>query len=349
MLIQIEAFDPLFFRDGKPFSAGGDIWADGAGLPMPSVIYGALRATYAVHHAIPPEQIEEKTKNFRITDLYYSVRGHRYLLPAPLDLAVEEKPEKTYHGYYYYRRPISSKIITNFGFSEVIMPEKQSLKESLGFLIQETSFRNYLQGKKKNIYLKKIKEYLHEEPKIGIVYNMATHSVEEGFLYRVGTQRFEIKLSVEIEGLNDFPKKGLMKLGGEGKAARFDSISNFGSKIIPKEHSLKKGSVFKLYLASPAIFHQGAYPDLERFGFSCKLITAAIPKPVAIGGFDIQKNRPKPTYQVVPAGAVYYYRNDNDDPKLIIEKLHQKMISDVYSEQGFGLSFIANLPLESKK
>lgn len=42
----MEAFDTLFFRDGKPFSMGDDVWANGVFPPYPSTLYGALRASY---------------------------------------------------------------------------------------------------------------------------------------------------------------------------------------------------------------------------------------------------------------------------------------------------------------
>ena len=48
--IVLDAFDTLFFRDGKPFFMGDDTWADGIFPPPPSVISGALRTGYFSHH-----------------------------------------------------------------------------------------------------------------------------------------------------------------------------------------------------------------------------------------------------------------------------------------------------------
>ncbi len=161
----------------------------------------------------------------------------------------------------------------------------------------------------------------------------------EGRLYRVEMQRFkDLKIVVEISGLDNFPESGLLKLGGEAKAARFGLARK---ATVTWETPPLDGQFFKLYLATPAIFKQGAFPDLTPFGIEAKLIVAATTKPLAIGGFDMQAGKPKAMYQAAPAGSVYYYQSTA--PQAVIEKLHGRSISAVYPEQGFGLAWIARL------
>ncbi len=51
------------------------------------------------------------------------------------------------------------------------------------------------------------------------------------------------------------------------------------------------------------------------------------------------KRKPKPMFKAVPAGSVYFFEllegNANQ-----LEKFHQKSISDIYPEQGFGICYI---------
>ncbi|HEC25711.1 MAG TPA: hypothetical protein ENI54_06865, partial [bacterium] len=50
MIVEIDALDTLFFRDGKPFTMAENRWADTVFPPFPSVIYGALRSAYFANH-----------------------------------------------------------------------------------------------------------------------------------------------------------------------------------------------------------------------------------------------------------------------------------------------------------
>ena len=62
-----------------------------------------------------------------------------------------------------------------------------------------------------------------------------------------------------------------------------------------------------------------------------------------VGGFDIRNRRPKPTYYAVPQGSVYYFELIEGKIEDVIEKIHGKSISEKYSEQGFGISFVGGV------
>ena len=85
MIIEIEALDTLFFRDGKPFSMGEEVWADGVFPPSPSVIYGALRSAYFANNSNELDRANESddpTSNLEITSIYYRFKNANYL-PLP--------------------------------------------------------------------------------------------------------------------------------------------------------------------------------------------------------------------------------------------------------------------------
>jgi CRISPR-associated protein Cmr3 len=356
MLLEIEALDTLFFRDGKAFAAGEDVWADSTGLPTPAGIYGALRAAYAVRHGIAPEDIEVRTKSLKIAGLHYAVPGKPCLMPAPLDLGVDEDG-KDREAHFAKCVPLPG-VVSNFTLPKILefpRVDGKTLTVAEHRLLAENPLKRYLKGEARNLKVDDLRDYVCAEPKIGIARNNATHSAEEGRLYRVEMRRFatfrknketknykehHLKLVVEISGLKNFPESGLLKLGGEAKAARFTQADE-DDAVTWNAPNLDGQQFFKLYLATPAIFKGGTFPTLPP-EVDATLIATATAKPLAIGGFDIRKGKPKPMYQAVPAGSVYYYQS-NTAPQTIIEKLHRRSISAVYSEQGFGLALIASL------
>ncbi len=155
MLLEIEALDTLFFRDGKAFAAGEDVWADSAGLPSPAGIYGALRTAYAVAHGIAPEAIEERTKDLKITGLHYAVPGKPCLLPAPLDLGVAEDG-KDRHAYFAKRIALSG-VMSNFTLPEALTFTGKNIVMAEHHLLAETPFKRYLKGEARNLNVDNLK------------------------------------------------------------------------------------------------------------------------------------------------------------------------------------------------
>ena len=121
------------------------------------------------------------------------------------------------------------------------------------------------------------------------------------------------------------------------------------------KESIQSTGKFKLYFATPSIFKNGWLPswlDCDTFSgkyppgqlspIHLKLVTAAVGKPVTVGGWNMAKGEARRTYRAVPAGSVYYFeltdRNQVDD---LIAAFHYQNISDKRSEEGFGLALIA--------
>ena len=201
----------------------------------------------------------------------------------------------------------------------------------------------------------KLSDYIISEPKLGIDLDKNSRTAMDQMLYRVGMLRPESKLhrggnSLQVSLLVDFadiemPPKGLMKVGGEGKAVFYETVTGIGIN-----RPVLTGKRFKLYLASPAVFENGWLPswlDKETMtgsycGINIRLLTAAVGKYVSVGGFDMQKKRPKTMRRAVPAGSVYYFElADSADMASVTEVFHGVNISEHKSSQeGFGLVFV---------
>lgn len=219
-------------------------------------------------------------------------------------------------------------------------------------LIESDQFTKYMAGHDRTFTFAKISDKVLLEPKVGIRINENTGTSDEGKLYRVGMNRLDnLSLLIEFEGL-DVPEKGLMKLGGEGKAASYKQYSNQNFLINPSiTNANNNNNMFKLYLSTPAIFDQGWIPKwvnkdnlmYEYQGLKLKLLTASIGRYRSIGGFDMKTRKPKPMQKVVPAGSVYYFEIIKGNFEKAFSEFNNKAISDVNPEQGFGIAHVGCL------
>ena len=345
MIIEIDALDTLFFRDGKPFTMGEDVWANGMFPPNPSVIYGALRSRYFSENISELDKAnnnDDPTKNLVIKGIYLK-RDEDFLFPYPLDCVLNKESNEISR-----LKMKKNNMISSFSMSNILLNESSNAKvESLNNnLIDDLSLSDYLEGSSAGF--SKIDSIFNIEPKIGIGRDRLTGTSEDGKLYRVGLIRLleDIKIIVEFENLT-IDKIGILKLGGEGKGANYKSIVTgfeYNEKL-----DISEGT-FCLYLLTPALLKKGWIPsfiDEETkngtvVGCEIKLLTGAIGKFVNIGGFDMKNNKPKVMLKAVPAGSVYYFKFKGDFNK-IQEELNLKSISDYRENEGFGISIIGRV------
>ena len=362
MNIRLTAIDTLFFRDGKPFTMGENSWADSVFPPLPSVVYGALRSAYFAEHIEEFRDLMDnkrlnkptfdKTCSLNITGFYLAVKDDVYL-PLPLD-CVKKKGDSVNQVFTleFSQAPNISSCPTKY----VLSPPKNLALDMLeGAYFKQSVFEQYLSGKDKIFEYETLHKYMVEEPKIGIGIEGLTGTASESMLYRVGMLRLEGKVGDEIRApLNmfvdyegfDLPRYGILKLGGEGKSVTYETAYKFN--ISRPE---LKNSIFRLYLATPAILKNGWLPgwvDLKTlegdyFGIKLELLSAVVGKYVSVGGFDMVEKKSKQMYRAVPAGSVYYFKvkNKSDLPK-VIDKFHGVSISDEMAEKGFGLAYVGS-------
>jgi CRISPR-associated protein Cmr3 len=376
MLIKIRPLDTLFFRDGKPFTKGEDNWATTTFPPSPSVIYGALRSSYFSHHIDELPKAAEKddpTKNLRITAFYFADSENNIYLPLPED-CIQKKDQKT-SGLLLNLVKIEgivSSCPANYCLKPPKLKDNGQVERINDGLIKLDSLNEYLKGKKKTFQIKqekkknngkasfsiiKLQEKVLLEPKVGIGLDRkkGTADTETGLLYHVSMNRLkDFYIMIEFDGL-ELEKKGLLKLGGEGKVVSYDKEK----ELIFNVDKLKfEDNKFKLYLSTPGIFDNGWFPGWldqktlrgtytdpqTKEEIELELLTAAIGKYKSQGGFDMKKKRPKPMYRMVPSGSVYYFKVLNrDTAQQAYDILNRKAISDVYKEQGFGLAYVGKI------
>jgi len=371
MTIEIEALDTLFFRDGKPFEKGDDVWATGMFPPLPSVLYGVLRSAYLAQNDIGLEVVEKATSGLKIKNIAYYVnlrnrdeedKTERLQFPLPLDLVIEKEPEESLtaeENKTDYRSEFNS-------YDGILMDENRAIKYShldqlpivpkhiLGYkkeidvesiehgFIDKHLLEGYLSGTT-TIEIRKLSELYQSEPKIGISRNNATRTTSEGNLYRVGMIRTtDVRIVVEFEGL-ELKDKGILKIGAENKLAFY---SEFTENAAPKVELDLNGEEFKIYLATPAFFEQGYYPSkiFKDQGIKAELLSCVVGKYINIGGFDMVKKAPKEMRKAVPAGSVYHYKLTGD-LKAFFEYIQENGISEFEEKkgEGFGIAYMSNI------
>lgn len=351
--IHIEAIDTLFFRDGKPFSMGEDVWADGIFPPLPSVIYGALRSAYMFQQGVTsPQKVINDKKDFKIHNIYLLVNDKPYFT-MPLDLVKfkDEDENESKKIYFLKREPL------NTGSNEtkeiLYAPLRKKVDELNKGILAANRFKHYLEYNEEKIHVESLTDYIISEPKIGIArdnISRTTSGEAEGKMYRVNMQRLEnkngnsLKIAVEYENLT-LDDTGIIRLGGENKSVFYKHIEQ--SKV-PDFHLRPenlKSDILRVYLNTPAILENGYCPKIFLNSNDFELLTYAIGKPLFAGGFDMAKKVPKPMYKAVPAGSVYYLKAKN--PHQVFGHLYQNNPFDEiegFAEQGFGKFYIGTTP-----
>ncbi len=361
MWYEIIPNDTLFFRDGRPFSMGAETWANSIFPPYPSTVYGAIRSWLIFEKGnlkdfkdgkFKEELGTEKEKGSLHIKGPFLKKDNELYLPCPLDLVkIKDKKSKNEKNKLY-RLLLTKKsplFVSDYPFDHLLLWQQKDQAEDTEGYLSLTYLKSYLNGKD-DIRLSEQKEFFELEPKIGIARERTTLTSKDGHLYRVPLIRLEKEVSIliKIEDVKDIPESGIIQIGGEGKTAKIKKVSNLIEDFENFDVELKD-KIFKIYFATPPIFNKGWLPSwIDESSFEgnykeikLKLICACIGKYKSVGGWDMAKNKPKHLRNVIPPGSVYYFQIlDDSDTDKIKDAFHFKNISDVFPEEGFGLTFI---------
>jgi len=357
--LHLKAMDTLFFRDGKPFTMGEDSFAGGAFPPSPSVIYGFLRSNFFGEHMGEFRKMldsgADRTLDLEITSLlltWNSEDERKHLFPAPLDLRYRHKTTGDGFDIDSNRLALLSKDRSNFNLSHIIVSDEYGKSEDptgRGFLTEE-QFNAYLAGSMPRNCMD-LKESVLSESKVGLGLDTATSTAATGRLYALEMKRtasfhngkeVEIGISVGYRGLT-VADRCVNRMGGEGKMV---NVSEADAPPISVQQNLAKEKYLCIYLATPAMFEQGAFPHDLFSKLGVEVFAAAIGRAEHVGGWDMVNRRPKPMLKAVPAGSVYYVQpKDGSGFSNDFLKAHGTCISDTvngqdYAKQGFGLAYI---------
>jgi CRISPR-associated protein Cmr3 len=347
MYLFLEAIDVWLFRDGRPFDARSDHRAESLFPPFPSVMQGAIRSHHLVVKNVDLRDSKQIESAVGTTDDYKTLRlrgpflakkeGEKVIryLPVPAH-AVPGKD-----GYIALTPRDQPDIVkTSAPTPMLLLSNEEPQKKEFGQWLREDRLRELSKLGAKSVVTGELETNLFaREPRLGIARDDARRTTEEGALYEVEFIRphNDIGLFVEVEGYDGWPQTGIMRIGGEGRGARFEEVKAepwpVPSGSLPKR--------FLIYFATPTYFAQGWQPDSWRrfFEGEVTLQTAAVNRFQSLGGFDWAKDPKdpkahKPARRYVPAGAVYFFTSDGH--ARLKPGLTQNAITDAGAEIGFG-------------
>ncbi len=190
------------------------------------------------------------------------------------------------------------------------------------------------------------------EPRIGVGIDPSDRSARRGQLYLRDVVRLEegmdrraglivqVSQSLDIDG-------EIGRLGGDGRMVRIHRV-----RPLPAMGPPAVEGRFKVYFASPTWFEGGWRPrwiDESRLdgaipgtAVRVRLVSAITGDPIAIGGWDLKHQRPRPLRPLVGPGAIYFFEIRDGDPQEAVHALHGQPLCDEpsMSKAGFGLAFI---------
>ena len=403
MYMLIEPLDVLFFRDSRPFGAGDNHTGQGGQMPAAQPFAGAVRSAVLAEILASrgqsfqafgsDEKLTAAAKEIGTPDSYgdFSLRGPfaaqqdngavSLQLPLPLDLLREkdEQESVTVRGMLplmgmldkvHRRRRETAPLWLRQEVPPGPLSDKIVLDKQLGQYLKNDNGRPQMHADS---------GFTTTEKRVGIALT-ADRNAEPGHLYATEFLRLQEQSGlrrgfVVQTNVVSLPEQGLLKLGGEGRAAQYTCLpdhepQDWLSLVQGKEKrnikaKVVKNKFFKLYLATPALFAQGWLPDfidpqtltlkqdslLAQRQFDVRLVSAAVGKPLSIGGWDLAKQCPKPMYKAVPGGSVYFCECLAGDMAELFELFHGSTVLQQCSGQddlaqlaaiGYGFTLVGS-------
>ncbi len=194
------------------------------------------------------------------------------------------------------------------------------------------------------------------ETRLGIVLDTQSGTTQDGALYTTEAVSFcaGAGFLVGIEGDHgQLPSAGLLRLGGDGKGARYYRIAGYEPPTPPQ---ILSGCGFRLILTTPGIFTGGWLPEqvtrqadgsfhLNGDGFSARLVCAAVGRNDVISGWDLANWQPKTAQRVAPAGSVYWFDELSGDADKLAAWVNQGLWGEHPDRQrraeGFNQALLA--------
>lgn len=349
MKLQLDALDPLFFRDGRPFALGEESYADGIFPPLPSTVRGALRSMWMSERLGVPDADKDAlaaaSSGVELAYFGLGIAGSP-VFPSPFDLFFPQPKKGTPAEPMKLMDKISASSCPP-EVSHLFKAGADGKTESVhGHLLDFETMQRYVNGDNTSKFETiRLSELVKHEHKIGIGRDRELNRTKDGLLFRLVANRFEdekqggLSLLVELNAPESQPFKlashAVLPLGGERRSVTAKTSS---AELLPKRPTIR-GKFLKIVLFTPALCNSW-FPEIS--GLS--LVAAAVGKPVSVGGWDVLKQQPKPMRRAIPAGSVFLFQAESEaKANEMAEQLHGESICNPGEDQmnGFGLCLVS--------
>lgn len=336
----LQPLDVLYLRGNKLFGEAGS-YGEAMMPPWPSLAAGAIRSrmmadanadfgSFAQGQRLRDDTLHQTLgtpaapgtfaiSQFRVARRLADGRIEA-CYPLPADVVVQEVANAIIVNSLK-PQALASDIASSAATLQVpILAEAERAKAKAGYWLLEAGWSAYLSGQPLNErHLVKVSDLWKTDARIGIALNATSRSAADGALFTADTIAMQknVGFLVGVDGAQGLlPNDGLVRLGGDGRAAAVQPITH----VAPTSDfaRIDKTRRFKLVLTTPGIFSGGwMLPGLgddhvwQINGLTARLLSAAVPRNEVISGWDLAaingKGHPKAAERVAPAGSVYWF------------------------------------------
>ncbi len=350
----LEPLDVLFLRGNKLFGDPGS-YGESLVPPWPSVAAGALRSRMLADDGVdlpafaagrvthPTLGTPENPGAFRVTTFQMARRfadGRvEALVAPPADLVISEMDGKAALVRALKPSAPAAGVLSSSPLPNLpVLAEAERGKSASGYWLTEAGWQQYLAGKTPlPVELIKSIELWRIDPRVGVGLDATTRRAADGRLFsvqavamikrghRIGTKKgnagekpiladYEVGFLAGVAGAMP-PASGMVRLGGDGRAAAIHSAAPNATE--PDYAAISLAKRCRLVLAVPGIFPEGwQLPGTDAAGrfhlgeVSGRLVCAAVPRAEVVSGWDLAalngKGQPKSARRAAPAGSVYW-------------------------------------------
>ncbi len=367
-IVRIEAFDPLLFRDGRPFAAElGALDARSLTVPMPSTIAGFIRTFVGNQQRWAWDDEGFRASQIKMhAPLLYRLQGAEaqgeFVFPAPADALVycDQNDTLQVDVLVPYEPPEGSGCILP---NPKLKPLKVSVaaKPAGGYNFWKWSdMKSWLLGEGQppseriEALSREVRTHVEIDDASGTSKDRHLFTVEFRtfeHLHRNGVVYYRWAMLARVALPDDLavPLNGVGTLGGERRASFLHETQVWLECPETIRNALSHARKVRMVLATPAIFKDGWKPgwlnnDLQGTppgtSVRLKLVGAAVKRHGAVSGWEYARGRPKPVRWLAPTGSVYFFEILSGSAESLINDAWLQPVSDNEKDRdsGYGLA-----------
>lgn len=328
----LEPLDVLFLRGNKLFGDPGS-YGDSLIPPWPSVAAGAIRSRMLADEGVdfaafargevvhPTLGTPDAPGSFVVTGFRLALNSGNGLVSSlhtlPADLIVtlvEGSALPSLHRSHPVK--LASGLRSSSSLSKLaVLSEAMRAKATSGWWLKQEGWAAYLSGKLPDAqkHIIHTRDLWKIDERVGVGLSAELGRADDGKLFT--TQAVALQAGVGfIAGIDgaEPPDTGLVRLGGDGRAAAIRAATGF-TESKPDYVAIAKSGRCRIVLTGPGLFETGwMLPGVgqdsiwQLGGVGGRVVCAAVPRAETVSGWDLARWQPKPAQRVAPAGSVYW-------------------------------------------
>ncbi|MDY0072350.1 MAG: type III-B CRISPR module-associated protein Cmr3 [Thauera sp.] len=340
----ITPLDVLFLRGNQSFGEPGS-YGDSVMPPWPSVAAGAIRSRMLTDagidlaafgrgdaaHAELGTPSDPGTFVLHAFQVAWRVDDTVEILvapPADLFITADENNQDKAHAHRLTPTRIHSGIETSSTLPLLpVLAQAGRSKAASGWWLKQGGWQKYLCGQEVPS-----EDLIHAgklwsmDERVGVGLDNSTRSAEDGKLFtnRAVAMKPGVGFVAAISGATP-PATGLLRLGGDGRAAHIESAAIQWPE--PNYAAIAEQGRCRLVLISPGLFAQGWLPNgctqegnalrFDLHGVKARLVAASVARSEVVSGWDLARWQPKPAQRLAPSGSVYWLEDLQAEPEAL--------------------------------